>query len=44
MGEKEQEALSREFEELRLTGNTFWIERGLWDKFTDYEEAVNNVI
>jgi len=42
--EKEQEALSRGFEGLRLTGNTFWIERDLWDKFTDYEEAVNNVI
>jgi PAS domain S-box-containing protein len=42
--EKEQEALSRGFEGLRLTGNTFWIERSLWDSFTDYEEAVNNVI
>ncbi|HYA60652.1 MAG TPA: MEDS domain-containing protein [Candidatus Acidoferrum sp.] len=42
--EKEQEALSRGFEGLRLTGNTFWIERSLWDTFTDYEETVNNVI
>ncbi len=42
--EKEQEALSRGFEGLRLTGNTFWIERSLWDSFTDYEETVNNVI
>ena len=42
--EKEQEALNRGFEGLRLTGNTFWIERNLWDKFTDYEETVNNVI
>jgi len=42
--EKEQGALSRGFEGLRLTGNTFWIERDLWDSFTDYEEAVNNII
>jgi PAS domain S-box-containing protein len=42
--EKEQEALSRGFEGLRLTGNTFWIERSLWNHFTDYEEAVNNVL
>ncbi|MGZ4912771.1 MAG: MEDS domain-containing protein [Halobacteriota archaeon] len=42
--EKEQEALTRGFEGLRLAGNTFWIERGLWDAFTDYEEAVNAVI
>lgn len=42
--EKECEALSRSFEGLRLTGNTFWIEPSLWESFTDYEEAVNNVI
>ena len=42
--EKEREALSRGFDGLRLTGNTFWIERSLWKRFTDYEEAVNNVI
>jgi len=42
--EKEQEALSRGFEGLRLAGNTWWIERDLWDTFTDYEEAVNAVI
>jgi len=34
--EKEQEALRRGFEGLRLAGNTFWIESGLWDAFTDY--------
>ena len=42
--EREQEALSRGFEGLRLTGNTFWIERSLWNQFTDYEEAINNVL
>ena len=40
--EKEEEALYRGFEGLRLAGNTFWIERHLWDAFTDYEETVNN--
>ncbi|MGA9079271.1 MAG: MEDS domain-containing protein, partial [Halobacteriota archaeon] len=42
--EKEKEALSHGFEGLRLTGNTFWIERGLWNYFTDYEEVINNVL
>ncbi|MGZ4909018.1 MAG: MEDS domain-containing protein, partial [Halobacteriota archaeon] len=42
--EKEQEALNRGFEGLRLAGNTAWIERSLSDTFTDYEAAVNDVI
>ena len=42
--ENEQEALSRGFEGLRLTGNTFWIERSLWNYFADYEETINNVL
>jgi PAS domain S-box-containing protein len=41
---KEKDALKNGFEGLRLTGNTFWIERSLWQSFVDYEEAVNNVI
>jgi PAS domain S-box-containing protein len=41
--EKETEALERGFEGLRLAGNTFWIERNLWDEFTEYEAAVNDV-
>jgi len=41
---KEKEARARGFRGLRLTGNTFWIERSLWDSFADYEEAVNSVI
>lgn len=32
------------YEGLRLTGNTFWLERADWDDFTRYEEAINNVI
>jgi len=42
--EKEQGALKNGFDGLRLTGNTFWIERSLWQSFVDYEEAVNAVI
>ena len=29
---------------MRLTGNTFWLEKADWDDFTRYEETVNNVI
>jgi hypothetical protein len=32
------------YEGLRLTGNTFWLEKADWDDFTLYEETVNNVI
>jgi PAS domain S-box-containing protein len=42
--EKENAALKRGFEGLRLTGNTLWIERDLWKSFVDYEEAINSVI
>lgn len=39
--EKEKSALARGFEGLRVSGNTFWVERGLWDSFIDYENTVN---
>ena len=42
--EKENAALKRGFEGLRLTGNTLWVERDLWKSFVDYEEAINSVI
>jgi len=38
------QALEKGFAGLRLTGNTFWIEKQDWQAFTDYEAAVNNVI
>ncbi len=41
---KETDSLKNGFEGLRLTGNTFWIERNLWKSFVDYEAAVNAVI
>jgi PAS domain S-box-containing protein len=42
--EKVQKALENGFEGLRLTGNTFWVERSLWNTFVDYEEAINSAI
>jgi len=42
--EKERVALSRGFEGLRLTGNTFWVERRRWKSFTEYEATINDVI
>ena len=43
-GEKEKQALEKGFDGLRLTGNTFWLEKRDWKDFTDYEAAVNSVI
>jgi PAS domain S-box-containing protein len=42
--EKLDQALARGYEGLRLTGNTFWLEKKDWKKFTDYEGEVNDVI
>lgn len=38
------QALINGYDGLRLTGNTFWLEKTDWKDFTDYEEEVNNVI
>jgi PAS domain S-box-containing protein len=42
--EKENQALKRGYDGLRLSGNTFWLAERDWRNFTDYEEEVNNVI
>jgi len=42
--EKEDQALKRGFDGLRLTGNTAWLEKNDWKKFVDYEATVNNII
>jgi len=42
--EKEKESLKRGFSGLRLTGNTFWLDKRDWRNFADYEAEVNNVI
>lgn len=41
---KLQAAIARGFDGLRLTGNTFWLEQGAWDNFTEYEAMINGVI
>lgn len=41
---KLKNALDKGYEGLRLTGNTFWLEKKDWDAFTNYEEEVNRVI
>jgi PAS domain S-box-containing protein len=41
---KHDQALRRGLDGLRLTGNTFWLERKDWKRFTEYEEWVNNII
>jgi PAS domain S-box-containing protein len=37
-------ALARGYSGLRLSGNTFWLERNHWRAFTEYEAKVNDVI
>ncbi len=37
-------ALAMGYDGLRLTGNTFWLEKSDWHNFTDYERAVDDVI
>ncbi|RPI83194.1 MAG: PAS domain S-box protein [Chloroflexi bacterium] len=42
--DKLESAQQKGFAGLRLTGNTFWLEKADWDDFTRYEEKVNQVI
>lgn len=42
--EKLNQAQKKGYDGLRLSGNTFWLEQENWRSFTDYEEAINNVI
>ncbi|MCK5547755.1 MAG: MEDS domain-containing protein, partial [Thermoplasmata archaeon] len=42
--EKEKQALEKGFDGLRLTGNTFWLEKKDWKGFYEYEEEINRVI
>jgi PAS domain S-box-containing protein len=42
--EKLEKALASGYAGLRLTGNTFWLEKKDWKSFADYEAAVNSVI
>lgn len=38
------QALARGYDGLRLTGNTFWLEKKDWNDFVDYEEEVDRVL
>ncbi len=42
--DKLNQALARGYDGLRLTGNTFWLEKSDWKGFTDYEKTVDSVI
>lgn len=42
--QKHDQALKNGFDGLRATGNTLWLEKKDWAKFTDYEAVVNSVI
>lgn len=42
--DKHDDAITRGFAGLRLTGNTFWLEQADWDDFVAYEQAVNEAI
>ena len=42
--EKENQALKRGFDGLRLSGNISWLEKKDWRNFADYEEEVNKLI
>jgi signal transduction histidine kinase len=39
--DREQQALAEGFDGLRLTGNTYWVERSDWSGFADYEARVS---
>lgn len=42
--EKLNQALAKGYNGLRLTGNTFWLEKAGWREFIEYEAEVNGVI
>jgi PAS domain S-box-containing protein len=42
--DKLAQALARGFDGMRFSGNTFWLEKKDWQRFTDYEREVNSLI
>ena len=42
--EKLNKALSNGYDGLRLTGNTFWLEKEDWNDFVNYEKKVDRVL
>ncbi len=41
---KENRAIKRGFDGLRLAGNTSWLKKRMWKNFSSYERAVDNLI
>ena len=41
---KEEQAIKKGFDGIRITGNTSWLEKKDWKNFLDYEVAVDNTI
>jgi signal transduction histidine kinase len=41
---KHNKALYNGYEGIRVTGNTSWLEKGLWRDFMDYEKEINEII
>ncbi len=41
---KEEEAVERGFDGIRIAGNTFWLEKEDWRSFAEYEEMINSII
>ncbi len=42
--EKLNQALDNGYEGLRLTGNTFWLEKEDWNDFVDYEKKIDRIL
>ncbi|WP_292388177.1 PAS domain S-box protein [Methanosarcina sp. UBA5] len=42
--EKLNRALAEGYDGLRLSGNTFWLEKKDWNSFVDYEEEIDSII
>ncbi len=42
--DKLEQAISRGYAGIRVTGNTAWLERKDWNTFADYEAAINSII
>ncbi|OLS13666.1 MAG: putative signal transduction histidine kinase [Promethearchaeota archaeon CR_4] len=42
--ERETQALKNGYDGLRLSGNTFWLERQDWEDFVNYEAKINDIL
>lgn len=42
--EKYEQAVKKQFDGLRITGNTFWLQKKEWRQFADYERTIDELI